>query len=116
MNQSSSRNTRLFFTLIQRIRDETHRFAVTFHRQRRGKRTLTSELFAIPGISEKTSKLLLRKFGSAKDLQRTSLEDLSKEVAPRLAKTGLPPFPSELITVCDDLTDMVVFLLRYCIS
>ena len=71
---------------IQRIRDETHRFAVTFHRQRRDKRTLTSELFAIPGISEKTSKLLLRKFGSAKDLEQTSLEQLSKEIAPRLAK------------------------------
>jgi len=71
--------------LIQRIRDETHRFAVTFHRQRRGKRTLTSELFAIPGISEKTSKLLLRKFGSVKDLKQTSLEALSREIAPRLA-------------------------------
>jgi excinuclease ABC subunit C len=72
--------------LIQRIRDETHRFAVTFHRQRRGKRTLTSELFSIPGVSEKTSKLLLRKFGSTRDLEQTSLEDLSREIAPRLAK------------------------------
>jgi excinuclease ABC subunit C len=72
--------------LIQRIRDETHRFAVTFHRQRRDKRTLTSELFAIPGIGEKTSKLLLRKFGSTKDLEQTSLEELSKEIAPHLAK------------------------------
>jgi excinuclease ABC subunit C len=72
--------------LIQRIRDETHRFAVTFHRQRRGRRTLTSELVTIPGVSSKTSKLLLRKFGSAKDLRQTSLEELSKEVAPRLAR------------------------------
>jgi excinuclease ABC subunit C len=72
--------------LIQRIRDETHRFALTFHRQRRGRRTLTSELFSIPGVSPKTSKLLLRKFGSAKDLGQISLEELSKEVAPRLAR------------------------------
>ena len=86
MNQSSLEKHSPVLHLIQRVRDETHRFAVTFHRQRRGKRTLTSELFAIPGISQKTSKLLLRKFGSAKDLQRTSLEDLSKEVAPRLAR------------------------------
>jgi excinuclease ABC subunit C len=72
--------------LIQMIRDETHRFAVAFHRQRRGKRTLTSELLSIAGIGEKTSKLLLRKFGSAKNLEKTSLEDLSQEIAPRLAK------------------------------
>jgi len=72
--------------LIQMIRDETHRFAITFHRQRRGKRTLTSVLFTIPGISEKTSKLLLRKFGSAREIEQTSLKDLSKEIAPRLAK------------------------------
>ena len=72
--------------LIQMIRDETHRFAITFHRQRRGKRTLTSVLFTISGISEKTSKLLLRKFGSAREIEQTSLKDLSKEIAPRLAK------------------------------
>jgi len=72
--------------LIQMIRDETHRFAIAFHRQRRDKRTLTSTLFSIPGISQKTSKLLLRKFGSAKEIEQTSLEDLSKEIAPRLAK------------------------------
>ncbi len=72
--------------LIQKIRDETHRFAVSFHRQRRGKRTRTSELFSIPGISEKTSMLLLRKFGSTKAIEQTSLESLSQEIAPRLAR------------------------------
>lgn len=72
--------------LIQRIRDETHRFAVTFHRQRRGKRTLTSQLLTIPGVGRKTSNRLLRKFGSVKDLERTPLEALSREIAPHLAK------------------------------
>jgi excinuclease ABC subunit C len=72
--------------LIQQIRDETHRFAVSFHRQRRARRTFTSELFSIPGVSQKTSKLLLRKFGSAKNLGQATLEALSKEVAPHLAR------------------------------
>jgi excinuclease ABC subunit C len=72
--------------LIQQIRDETHRFAVSFHRQRRARRTFTSQLDSIPGVSQKTSKLLLRKFGSAKKLEQASLEALSNEVAPHLAR------------------------------
>ncbi len=55
--------------LIQRIRDEAHRFAVTFHRSLRDKRTLTSELTAIPGIGEKTSKKLLTEFGSIESIK-----------------------------------------------
>jgi len=72
--------------LIQMIRDETHRFAVTFHRQRRSKRTLVSAMSAIPGIGEKTSKLLLRKFGSVQSIEQQTLEALSQEIAPRLAR------------------------------
>jgi excinuclease ABC subunit C len=72
--------------LVQMIRDETHRFAVTFHRHRRGKRTLTSAIDEIPGIGEKTSKLLLRKFGSARDVGQLSIEELSREIPPHLAK------------------------------
>lgn len=72
--------------LIQMIRDETHRFAVTFHRQRRGKRTLTSAISQIPGVGEKTSKLLLRKFGSAKAVEQLSMDELSREIAPHLAR------------------------------
>ena len=48
--------------LIQQIRDETHRFAVGFHRQRRARRTLTSELDEIPGVGERTAQKLLRRF------------------------------------------------------
>jgi excinuclease ABC subunit C len=72
--------------LVQMIRDETHRFAVTFHRLRRGKRTLTSALTEIPGVGEKTGKLLLRKFGSAREIERLTIEELSREIAPRLAR------------------------------
>lgn len=55
--------------LLQRVRDEAHRFAVTFHRSLRDKRTLTSELTAIPGIGEKTSKKLLTNFGSLEKIK-----------------------------------------------
>ena len=72
--------------LIQQIRDETHRFAVTFHRLRRTKRTLTTDLVKIPGIGEETSKRLLRKFGSLKNLEALSFEDLCVEISSARAK------------------------------
>jgi excinuclease ABC subunit C len=72
--------------LVQMIRDETHRFAVTFHRQRRSRRTLVSAMTEIPGIGEKTSKLLLRKFGSVQSIAQQTLEALSQEIALRLAR------------------------------
>ena len=65
--------------LIQQIRDETHRFAVTFHRLRRTKRTLTTDLLKIPGIGEKTSKVLLRKFGSLKNMRDPYLSKNSQK-------------------------------------
>ena len=72
--------------LIQQIRDETHRFAVTFHRLRRTKRTLTTDLLKIPGIGEKTSKVLLRKFGSLKNMRTLSFEEISEAISPGVAK------------------------------
>jgi len=68
--------------LIQRIRDETHRFAVTFHRLRRGKRQTKSALEGIPGIGEKTARKLLKEFGSVTNVQRAGVERLS-ELLPR---------------------------------
>ncbi len=62
--------------LIQQIRDESHRFAITFHRERRGRRTLTSELSAIEGIGLKTTQKLLTHFGSLAKIREASLEDL----------------------------------------
>jgi len=69
--------------LIQQIRDETHRFAVTFHRLRRGKRQTKSALEGIPGIGQKTARKLLKEFGSVTNLQRAGLERLC-EVIPRV--------------------------------
>jgi len=66
--------------LIQQIRDEAHRFAVTFHRKRRGKRELASELLNIPGIGQKTAAKLLTHFGSLSGLQNLSAEELGQVV------------------------------------
>ena len=62
--------------LIQQIRDESHRFAINFHRERRGRRTLTSELCEIAGIGLKTTQKLLTHFGSLAKIREASLEDL----------------------------------------
>lgn len=72
--------------LIQQIRDESHRFAVTFHRQRRTRRTLTTELQSIPGVGPKTAQRLLSHFGSIAEIRQTSLEALSKAVSPSVAR------------------------------
>ena len=50
--------------LLQRIRDEAHRFAITYHRKLREKRTFQTELTAIPGVGQATAKKLLQAFGS----------------------------------------------------
>ncbi len=70
--------------LVQIIRDEAHRFAVTFHRSRRAARQLTSELDAIPGVGEKTVRKLLKAFGSS-ELVRAATEDQLAAVAGRAA-------------------------------
>jgi len=72
--------------LIQQIRDEAHRFAVTFHRARRAKRELTTELLAIPGVGEKTARKLLAHFGSLSGLKSLSAEELTQVVTPAQAK------------------------------
>lgn len=66
--------------LIQRIRDEAHRFAITFHRQKRGKAALTTEVETIPGIGEKTVNKLLNEFRSWKKIKEASLEELTQVV------------------------------------
>lgn len=74
------------FYLLQRIQDEVHRFAVTFHRQVRLKNSLSSKLERIPGVGPKTRIKLLRNYGSLKKIAQASLEELqalgiSKKVA-----------------------------------
>ena len=72
--------------LIQQIRDETHRFAVTFHRQRRGKRQTQSALNEIPGVGPRTAQKLLKEFGSVANIQRAGVEKLSAVVSRKNAE------------------------------
>jgi excinuclease ABC subunit C len=83
--------------LIQQIRDETHRFAVTFHRHRRGKRQTHSALNEIPGVGPKTAQKLLKEFGSVANIQRAGVEKLSAIISRKIAEKVLADLqhPSE---------------------
>jgi excinuclease ABC subunit C len=72
--------------VIQQVRDEAHRFAVTFHRTRRNAARLTSELEQVEGIGEKTIARLLREFGSLERVREASSEELAKVVGPAAAR------------------------------
>ena len=64
--------------LLQRARDESHRFAIAYHRKKRAKAMLYSSIDSIPGIGESYKKRLLSKFGSVKNLKEASVEELQK--------------------------------------
>ncbi|MEC0241783.1 excinuclease ABC subunit UvrC [Paenibacillus dokdonensis] len=75
------------FYLLQRIQDEVHRFAITFHREQRGKSMVVSKLDSIPGIGEKRRKLLLKHFGSLKKIKEASIDDFRPlSIGDKLAK------------------------------
>jgi excinuclease ABC subunit C len=84
--------------LIQQIRDETHRFAVSFHRQRRGKRQTKTALSDIPGVGPRTTQKLLREFGSIANLRRAGRDKLSRVVSPKVAEAILSRLESEVAT------------------
>jgi excinuclease ABC subunit C len=75
--------------LLQRVRDEAHRFAITFHRSLRDKRTLRSELEAIKGIGKKTASKLLTEFGSVEKIKgmiKDSYEELEKKAGKKVGE------------------------------
>jgi len=72
--------------MVQRIRDEAHRFAVTFHRKRRKTTRLRTKLLDAPGIGEATARKLLRRFGSVEGVRRASDQELSEVVTRRQAE------------------------------
>jgi excinuclease ABC subunit C len=78
--------------LLQRVRDEAHRFAVAFHRRARTLRDLRSELDAVPGVGSRRRRALLRAFGSLAGVRRASREDLSAVVGPKVADAVLAFF------------------------
>ena len=78
--------------LLQRIRDEAHRFAVTFHRQSRRKRDLQSELDVVPGIGLRRRKTLLTAFGSLAGVRRATREELARVVGAKVADAVIAHF------------------------
>jgi excinuclease ABC subunit C len=82
--------------MIQQIRDESHRFAITFHRERRGRRTLTSELNDISGIGLKTTQKLLTHFGSVTKIREATVEDLKGVVTKSQAEAVWKHFHAEI--------------------
>ncbi|MUL33068.1 excinuclease ABC subunit UvrC [Priestia megaterium] len=76
------RNSQEFY-LLQRIQDEVHRFAITFHRQVRSKSAFQSVLDDIPGVGEKRKKALLKYFGSVKKLKEATVEDIRNSGVPQ---------------------------------
>jgi excinuclease ABC subunit C len=66
--------------LVQRVRDEAHRFAITFHRQLRGKSAIQSSLDTIPGIGPKRKKALLKKFGTVKAIREADVDAIASTV------------------------------------
>jgi excinuclease ABC subunit C len=82
--------------LIQQIRDETHRFAVSFHRERRAKRQTKTVLSDIPGVGPRTIQKLLREFGSIANLRRADREKLSRVVSAKVADAILAHLDAEV--------------------
>jgi excinuclease ABC subunit C len=81
--------------LLQRIRDEAHRFAVTFHRKARTLRDLRSELDDVPGVGPRRRKTLLTRFGSLGGVRRATREELSAAVGSKVADAVLAFFASQ---------------------
>jgi excinuclease ABC subunit C len=78
--------------LLQRIRDEAHRFAVTFHRKARTMRDLRSEIDSVPGIGARRRKALLTTFGSIAGIRRASREELTAVVGTKAADAVIQHF------------------------
>src|SRR5699024_4744296 len=76
------RNSNEFY-LVQRIQEEVHRFAISFHRQLRGKGLVQSELDKIPGVGAKRRNLLLTHFKSISAIKKASVEDMKKLGIPK---------------------------------
>jgi excinuclease ABC subunit C len=83
--------------LVQQIRDETHRVAVTYHRKRRELRDFSSELLEIPGVGEKRKQKLLRNFGSLVRVAQASLEELRPFVGAKTAQDIVAHFQKQKV-------------------
>ncbi|MDD1477642.1 excinuclease ABC subunit UvrC [Arthrobacter sp. H16F315] len=84
--------------LLQRIRDEAHRFAISFHRQKRGKAMTVSALDGVPGLGDSKRKALLARFGSLKSIKAANIEELTgaKGIGPSLAEAIVRHFSADV--------------------
>ncbi|MET0468696.1 MAG: helix-hairpin-helix domain-containing protein, partial [Aeromicrobium sp.] len=100
--------------LLQRIRDEAHRFAITHHRQRRSKSMVESLLDPVPGLGEARRRALMKHFGSVKKLRTATVEDIT--VVPGIGRAtaesivaalheGEPPAPAVNMATGEILED-----------
>ncbi|MBQ5642448.1 MAG: excinuclease ABC subunit C, partial [Bacteroidaceae bacterium] len=88
------------FRFLTQIQDEVHRFAITFHRDKRSKRQIASELDSIPGIGPKTKELLLKHFKSMARIRKSTLQDLIECIGESKGKAlfeKLKPIPDTSI-------------------
>ena len=83
------------FHMLENLQNEVHRFAITFHRDKRSKGTFRTQLTDIPGIGDKTARDLLLKFGSVKEVRLQTEADLAKVVGPAKAKAILAYFATQ---------------------
>jgi excinuclease ABC subunit C len=83
------------FHLLEQIQNEVHRFAITFHKDKRSKGTFRTQLTDIPGIGDKTARDLLLKFGSVKEIKLQTEGDLAKVVGPAKAKAIIAYFATQ---------------------
>jgi excinuclease ABC subunit C len=91
------------FYLLQRIQDEVHRFAITFHRETRAKSMIASQLDAIPGVGEKRRKAMLKHFGSLKKIKEAGIEDFRPlGIGEKLARTILAGLHKEALPLPED--------------
>ena len=100
--------------LLQRVRDEAHRFAITYHRQKRGKAATTSALDDVPGLGPARRQALIKHFGSVRKLTAASVEEIAAVpgIGPRLAATVSAALGSnqagENNETADDTADIVI--------
>ena len=83
------------FHVLTHIQDEVHRFAISYHREKRSKHQLHSELDDIKGIGEKTKETLLKKWKSVKRIKEISLDELTKEIGRKKAELIIDYFRSK---------------------
>ena len=83
------------FHMLENLQNEVHRFAITFHKDKRSKGTFRTQLTDIPGIGDKTARDLLLKFGSVKEVRLQTETDLAKVVGPAKAKAILAFFATQ---------------------